>query len=221
MIPAVVLSLSLPALAGAQFTFDSPVYDFKQVMQGKSVIHSFNFRNTGNAPGIISRVSSSCGCTVANVSEKVIRPGKTGSIRATFETSDYFGPVTKEVFVYLENQQKPAHTLTMKGVVVEELAITPRQINFGSLKAGVRAKVEATIENRGKQTLRIAGIKSALPEVKTSCGKRTLKPGEKSTFTVSITPRADKRFVSGYLTITTNSRAKPEKTVAIFGIVNK
>lgn len=220
-IPALVLFLALPAFAGARFTFDKPVYDFKQVIQGKSVIHTFTFRNTGDAPGTIARISSSCGCTVANVSEKIIPPGKTGSIKATFDTSDFFGAVTKEVFIYLDDQQKPAYTLTMKGTVVEELAITPRQINLGSLKAGVRKEVTATMENRGKTKLRIKGIKTALPQVKISYDKKTLKPGEKTSLKVSVTPRGDNRFVNGYLTLTTSSTIKPEKSVAIFGIVEK
>ena len=136
-----LLSLTGPALAGPQLTFDKNVYDFKKVIQGKDVIHSFTFRNTGDAPGTITRVSSSCGCTVANVSDKVIPPGKSGTIKTSFDSSDFSGPVTKEVFVYLGNQQKPAYTLTLKGVVTEELVITPRQINLGSVKAGVRKEV--------------------------------------------------------------------------------
>lgn len=216
-----LLLLAAPALAGPRFTFDKPVYDFQKVTQGKTVVHTFSFRNTGDAPGTIARVSSSCGCTVANVSEKVIRPGKSGTIKATFDTTDFFGPVIKEVFVYLGDQQKPAYTLTMKGLVVEELVITPRQVNLGSVKAGVRKDVTLTMENKGDKTLKITGIKTAMPQVKINNRKSSLKPGQKSTFTVSVTPRRDNRFVNGYLTITTNSGIKPEKTVPIFGILEK
>jgi len=117
------------------------------------VAHSFSFRNTGDAAATITRVSSSCGCTVANVSDKVIPPGKSGAIKAAFDSSDFYGPVTKEVFVYLGDQQKPAYILTMKGLVIEELAITPRQINLGSVKAGVRKEVTVDMENKGNKTI--------------------------------------------------------------------
>ncbi len=216
-----LLSLTGPALAGPQLTFDKSVYDFKNVIQGKDVTHSFTFRNTGDAPGTITRISSSCGCTVANVSDKVIPPGKSGTIKTSFDSSDFSGPVSKEVFVYLANQQKPAYTLTMKGVVTEELVITPRQINLGSVKAGVRKDVTMEMENQGKKTIKISSLKTALPQTTISCRKKVLKPGEKSSFKVSVIPRGDNRFVNGYLTISTNSQGKSEKTIPIFGVLEK
>ncbi len=216
-----LLSLTVPALAGPQFTFDKKIYDFNTVTQGKPVVHNFTFRNTGDAPGTISRVASSCGCTVANVSNKVIAPGKTGTIKTSFDSSDFNGPVTKEVFVYLADQQKPSYTLTMKGTVIEELVITPRQIDLGSVKAGVRKDVTLEMENKGKRTITITGFKTELPQTTISCRNKVLKPGEKTTFKVSVTPRGDSRFVNGYLTISTNSQGKQNKSIAIFGILQK
>jgi hypothetical protein len=217
----VILLLAAPALASPKFTFEKNVHDFDNVTQGRTVAHTFTFRNTGDAPGTIARVSSSCGCTVAIVSEKVIPPGKTGTIKATFDSSDFHGPVAKEIFVYLEGQQKPANTLTMKAVVVEELVVTPRQINLGSVKAGVRKDVTLEMENKGKNTIKITGFKTEMPQVTITCNKRTLKPGEKSLAKVSVTPRGDSRFVNGYLIISTTSQGKAEKTISIFGVVEK
>ncbi|MDD2335370.1 MAG: DUF1573 domain-containing protein [Geobacteraceae bacterium] len=218
---AALLSLTVPALADPQFTFDKNVYDFNIVIQGKPVEHSFTFRNTGNAPGTITRVASSCGCTVANISDKVIAPGKTGTIKTSFDSSDFTGPVTKEVFVYLGNQQKPAYILTMKGVVVEELVITPRQINLGSVKAGVRKDVTLNIENKGKKKITITSLKTELPQANIDCRKKVLKPGKKTSCTFSVKPRGDNRFINGYLTISTNSQGKSEKTIPIFGVLQK
>lgn len=216
-----LIFLTVPVLAAPQLTFDKSVYDFHTVIQGKTVSHSFTFRNTGDTPATITRISSSCGCTVANVSDKIIPPGKTGAIKSAFDSSDFFGPVTKEVFVYLGDQLKPAYILTMKGVVVEELAITPRQINLGSVKAGVRKDVTLEMENKGNKMIKIASLKTALPQTTISCRKKILRPGEKASFKVSITPRADNRFVNGYLIITTNSQGKSEKSIPIFGVLEK
>jgi len=218
---AAVLSLAVPAMAGPQLTFDKNVFDFHSVIQGKTVSHSFTFRNTGDAPATITRVSSSCGCTVANVSDKVIPPGKSGAIKAAFDSSDFYGPVSKDVFVYLGDQQKPAYILSMKGLVVEELVITPRQINLGSVKAGVRKEVTVVMENKGNKTVKITSLKTELPQATISSGKKTLKPGEKTSIKITVIPRTDNRFVNGYLTISTNSQGKVEKTVPIFGVLAK
>lgn len=221
IIPAAIIFLAAPAMSGQQLTFDKNIYDFHSVVQGKTVSHSFTFRNTGNAPATITRVSSSCGCTVANVSDKVIPPGKSGAIKAAFDSSDFYGPVTKEVFVYLADQQKPAHTLTMKGLVIEELVITPRQVNLGSVPAGVRKDVTLEMENKGKKTIKITGIKTELPQTTINAQKKTLKPGEKAVLKITVLPRADNRFVNGYLTISTNSEGKQEKTIPVFGVLAK
>jgi len=218
---AAVLSLAGSAVAGPQLTFEKDVYDFHSVIQGKTVAHSFTFRNTGDAAATITRVSSSCGCTVANVSDKIIPPGKSGTIKAAFDSSDFYGPVSKEVFVYLGNQQKPAYILTMKGLVIEELVITPRQVNLGSVKAGVRKEVTVELENKGNKTVKITSLKTELPQATVSSGKKTLKPGEKTSLKISVIPRTDNRFVNGYLTITTNSQGKAEKSVPIFGVLEK
>jgi len=218
---AAVLSLAVPAMAGPQLTFDKKIYDFHSVIQGKSVAHSFTFRNTGDAAANITRVSSSCGCTVANVSDKVIPPGKSGTIKAAFDSSDFYGPVTKEVFVYLGDQQNPAYILTMKGMVIEELVITPRQINLGSVKAGIGKEVTVVMENKGNKTIKITSLKTELPQTIISSGKKTLKPGEKTSLKITVIPRPDNRFVNGYLTITTSSEGKSEKTVPIFGVLAK
>ncbi len=218
---AAVFFLTAPALAEPQLKFEKTLYDFHTVMQGKTVRHSFSFRNTGDATATIARVSSSCGCTVANVSDKIIPSGRTGTITATFDSSDFYGPVTKEVFVYLGDQQKPAYILTMKGTVAEELIITPRQINLGSVKAGIRKDVTLEMQNNGNKTIKIVSLKSTLPQTTISCRKKSLSPGEKTTFRVSVTPRADNRFVNGYLTISTSNRGKSEKSIPIFGVLVK
>jgi len=57
----VILLLAAPALASPKFTFEKNVHDFDNVTQGRTVAHTFTFRNTGDAPGTIARVSSSCG----------------------------------------------------------------------------------------------------------------------------------------------------------------
>lgn len=218
---AAVLSLTASAAAGQQLTFEKDVFDFHSVIQGKTVAHSFTFRNTGDAAATITRVSSSCGCTVANVSDKVIPPGKSGTIKAAFDSSDFYGPISKEVFVYLSNQQKPAYILTMKGLVVEELVITPRQVNLGSVKAGVRKEVTVEMENKGTKTIKITSLKTELPQATVSPGKKTLKPGEKTSLKITVIPRSDNRFVNGYLTISTNSQGKSEKSIPIFGVLAK
>lgn len=221
LISAVSLPVFSPAWAAPRLTFDHPSFDFGKVTQGKTVDHVFVFRNTGDAPITIQRVGSSCGCTVATPSLRVVNPGKSGEIKASFDSSDFRGQVSKEVFVYTTDPQKASHTLTMKGVVVEEIVMTPNQLNLGEVKAGIRKDGVVTMQNNGSRTIRIKGVRSVHPQITASCDRKSLKPGEKATIRVSLTPRGDSRFINGFVIIATDSPTKPEKEVAVYSVVKK
>ncbi|MEA5113191.1 MAG: DUF1573 domain-containing protein [Geobacteraceae bacterium] len=215
------LLLAAPAIAGPNLLFDQPVYDFGKVAQGKSIEHVFTFRNTGDAPANIGKVDSSCGCTVANVSSRMLQPGARGEIKATFNSSDFGGPVTKEVYVHSNDPRRGIITLTMKGIVIEDMVVTPGQVDLGAVKKGVRKDAMIKIENSGTKTLKILSVKTASPVAALSWNKTRLKPGESCMVRLSVTPQGNQRFISGYLTIKTNSAARPEKTVPFYAVLQK
>ncbi|NMC73106.1 MAG: DUF1573 domain-containing protein [Geobacteraceae bacterium] len=212
---------SLPALAAPQLAFDKPVHNFKDTTQGTTIVHSFTFRNTGTEPATIEKVTSSCGCTVADISERVVRPGKRGEIKASFDTSDFSGPVSKQIYVFLSGSKAPAYTLSLKGNIIEELVVTPPQVNLGELKAGVRKVATVKLENKGKRTIRIREIQAVAAQMTASADKRSLKPGETATIRISLVPRMENRFLGGYLSIKTDAPGKGEKNVQVFGTVRK
>ncbi|NMC40907.1 MAG: DUF1573 domain-containing protein, partial [Bacteroidales bacterium] len=60
----------------------------------------FTFNNAGKSDLIIRNVRSTCGCTAINQSSNVIKPGESGSIKASFNSGTYKGRVTKAIYVY-------------------------------------------------------------------------------------------------------------------------
>ena len=54
------------------------VYDFGQYDEGEIVEYSYQFKNTGNKPLVVSNAHASCGCTVPEKPEKPIIPGEMG-----------------------------------------------------------------------------------------------------------------------------------------------
>ena len=80
--------------------FDRDVIDFKSLAHGESVTGSFKFSNTGKHDLVISEVTSSCGCTVADYPREAIKPGKEGMITITYDSKGYSGKrITKDVNV--------------------------------------------------------------------------------------------------------------------------
>jgi len=76
----------LKSLPKTTVEFKEKAFDFGTVMEGEIVEHDFTFTNTGNDPLILSKVRSSCGCTVPSWPKVPIAPGKTAVIKAKFNT---------------------------------------------------------------------------------------------------------------------------------------
>lgn len=62
------------------------VYDFGTVKTGEVVKHSFLIINKGKSNLNINKVSSSCGCTVAEPTKKVLSPNDTSIIKVEFNS---------------------------------------------------------------------------------------------------------------------------------------
>lgn len=215
------LALSLPALAAPVLVVDRPVFDFGAIPQGKKLDHIFKLMNKGDSPLTITRTRTSCGCTVASVSSKTIAPGKSAELRISFDSANFGGKVTKTVTVESNDPAAPTTTLTIKGIINEELVVNPRQVNLGQTKAGSSKEVSVTLENHGERTVKILSVTTPMPQVKATLNKQVLKPGEKAPLSIAVSPRPEDRFLSGFIVIATDIPGKPEITLPLYGSVAK
>lgn len=60
-------------------------YDFGTVGPKEVVERDFIIRNTGEAPLTISRAYTTCGCTTAEISARVIQPGQIATVKLIFD----------------------------------------------------------------------------------------------------------------------------------------
>ncbi|MFM1878743.1 MAG: hypothetical protein RLZZ241_1609 [Bacteroidota bacterium] len=100
----------------AKIEFKSDTVDYGEIAKGSDGVRVFEFTNTGNAPLIISKVSSSCGCTIPKMPEDPIAPGESGEIQVKYDTNRV-GPIRKAVTV-LSNADTPTVILKIKGEVL-------------------------------------------------------------------------------------------------------
>ena len=78
--------------------FKVETYDFGKIKQNVPVTATFEVTNVGNEPLIIDQAQPSCGCTVSDYTKAPIAPGKTGTIKATFNAAA-MGPINKQITV--------------------------------------------------------------------------------------------------------------------------
>jgi len=101
----------------AKIEFKETTIDYGTIEKGANGLRTFEFTNTGDAPLIISKVSSSCGCTVPKKPEGPIMPGETGEIEVKYDTNRVM-PIRKTITV-LSNAETPTVSLKIKGNVID------------------------------------------------------------------------------------------------------
>ena len=101
--------------AQAKATFDKDMHDFGVVLWKHPATATFQVKNDGDKPLVISNVTTSCGCTVADWTKTPIAPGETGVVTSTFDAKA-LGHFYKDVGVYCNASDKPIY-LTLRGEV--------------------------------------------------------------------------------------------------------
>ncbi|TYA53244.1 DUF1573 domain-containing protein [Formosa maritima] len=101
----------------AKIEFKTDTIDYGIIEKGADGVRVFEFTNTGDAPLIISKVNSSCGCTVPKKPEGPIQPGETGQIEVKYDTNRV-NPIRKTITV-ISNADTPTVALKIKGEVID------------------------------------------------------------------------------------------------------
>jgi len=99
-------------------TFESSEIDYGKIEQNADGVRTFSFTNTGDAPIIISRVKTSCGCTVPTYAKTPVLPGATSEIKVKYATNRL--GVFKKTITVLSNASEASKVLKIKGEVLKK-----------------------------------------------------------------------------------------------------
>ena len=116
-----VLNMACFAQVGAKIEFlnkDNTIDYGTVTKEADSGIRTFEFKNTGDAPLIITNVQSTCGCTVPTKPTEPILPGKIGKIEVKYNMNP--GPIRKTITVESNaiNVESGRIALKIKGEVI-------------------------------------------------------------------------------------------------------
>ena len=96
--------------------FNTEIIDYGTITQNSEGKRLFTFTNTGDAPLLITRVKTTCGCTVPSYSKAPIMPGTEGELEIKYDTKR-LGAFTKTVTV-MSNAEGGNKILKIKGNIV-------------------------------------------------------------------------------------------------------
>ncbi len=97
--------------------FEETTHNFGEIPYKGDGTCEFTFENKGKEPLLLTKVRSSCGCTVPNSWPKQpIKPGDEGTIKVKYNTR-IRGSFSKSIMVYSNSKNNPVR-LVIKGKVV-------------------------------------------------------------------------------------------------------
>lgn len=99
--------------------FEKTEHDFGKILQGEQVSYTFKFKNTGNAPLIITSIEKTCGCTTPDYSSQPIKPGESGKITITYDSKGHKGFQNKRLIV--KANTNPSETILRIKAQVENI----------------------------------------------------------------------------------------------------
>ncbi|MCD7932627.1 MAG: DUF1573 domain-containing protein [Tannerellaceae bacterium] len=211
-IPAFLLTLLFSvtvafAQNGADIHIDNNMYDFGNIIETDGeVTHDFIIKNVGTAPLVITRVTASCGCTTPEWTKAPIDPGKTASIKVTFDPKGRPGPFRKSISVYSNGQKSPQQMIVTGNVTIRpaapavaypypmgDLKLSSKKVNFNSIRKDESLGEKIYVKNDGEETLFLK--KGRLPAyIIAELRPEVLQPGETGEITLLYDARMAKKM---------------------------
>ncbi|MFH1498334.1 MAG: DUF1573 domain-containing protein [Verrucomicrobiota bacterium] len=91
------------------------------------IVAEYPFTNDGTEPVTVLDMSSSCGCTVPELTKKTYAPGEKGVITARFTIGDRQGRQTKTITL---KTNEASHTLRLSATLPVRVTAVPRLVVF-------------------------------------------------------------------------------------------
>ena len=139
-------------------------WDFGMVKPNDKPTHIFIVKNEGNEDLIIERVRVSCGCVKTSISTKLIKPGKSAELKATFDTTGYDGKIEKDIYIKSNDpleqglEKKVSLYIEVEHYSKPVISIFQNEWNLGLISQGDKPNFNFIIENKGDEDLIIEKI---------------------------------------------------------------
>ena len=208
------LSESLPKVEVQQ-----PVFDFGEVMRGQKVVHTFVFRNSGEAMLVVDRVKSTCGCTGVLLAEKNIPPGGEGTVKATFNSSKFKGYVEKRILLYSNDPDGNPTSFTVKGIVKLPLEAKPVRAVFDAVAVGQSKTVTIVLTNRSGKPITLGNLRASTSFLRAEVEVSALESGESTELWVTAEPGAKDAHLNGTVFVRFDQSGRGEIRIPVSGRV--
>ncbi len=196
-----LIGMATTVVAQPAITFKEKSHDFGSIEEkGGKVTYSFTFVNSGDQPLILTKVRSTCGCTVPQYTKEPIASGDSGTIKITFNPMGRPGKFNKPIYVNT-NISDERITLRIKGVVIKEEEVqikNPYKIGNLSLRTlhlalfetakGQPKSGEIAVRNESRQRISAPIFKNVPAHITVEMLPNQLSPREEGVLKITYNP---------------------------------
>lgn len=193
----ILCTLSLVSWAQPRISTNRDTHQFGQIEWQKPVTVDFIITNTGDKPLVLSNVTVSCACAVADWTKSPIAPGNKGTIRATFDAKQ-LGRFHKSIGIY-SNSTPNLIYLHFVGEVVQkvtdftnydlesigQIMIDKTEIDFPDVHKGQHPTMQLVVVNQSSAPYEPV-LMHLPPYLHMTKEPSVLQKGEKGTITLTL-----------------------------------
>ncbi len=141
------------------------VFNFGRMERATSKTHVFKIKNVGDAPLHLEVVSTTCKCTVGDLSNEEVLPGDETDIELEWVAKTAPGPFRHGATLATNDPRSSRFELTVEGEVVESTTLQPPELLFGKVQAGEAKEAFCYLVSNIEKDAKILGYEVSDPEV--------------------------------------------------------
>ena len=194
--------------ARAEIAWANPNQEFQRTAEDRELTANFAFRNAGKTPVTIQKITTTCGCTTAELPKMTWQPGEAGTLPARFIFGGRRGAQAKSIMVATDDGKTAQ--LSFKCLILDDGVILSQSLVFWKVgDAAGEKQVDLQIGQPGK--VKITAVASTNPRIAAMLA--TVREGEK--YAVRIRPSDTKSAESGEVFVQTDFPAEGPKAYTI------
>ncbi len=125
--------------------FEETTFHFGTMEHGTAMAHAFRVNNLGSSPLHVEVGSTTCKCTVGDLTTNQIAPGAEADVNLMWEAKSSPGPFRHGATLFTNDPAQSRIELTVEGTVVESTTLEPSQLFFGNVHAGETKEAEIVL----------------------------------------------------------------------------
>jgi len=189
---------------------ENPEVDLGVIGPGGKHRCVFKFKNVGDGELKITRVTTTCSCTVPELTKKEYAPGESGTVTAIYHAGSTAGPLHKTLYIISNDPEQASVPLVIKGTIRLKVSADPRNLQLSAAKPNAGA-VPIRVRCSDETPFAITNITATNDAVTFD-----YDPAKKATEFV-LEPKVDiakiEQSLNGYVRIQTSHPEVPQLTI--------